>query len=166
MLQDEIYLAMSALQKSIRRGDETVALRYALELERNGLDARMWQRLLVISAEDCFGPITAEIAALRIGYQETSKRVFVAKAVLVLVRAVKCRDADHALLAFDAGLLSLSEHAPDYAYDCHTRDGLFAGRTKEEFYVNEHSALENKAAGLLDWVLSAISKSRGVPRKG
>ena len=54
----------SMLQKAIRRGDYARAGYAANELfdRYNGY---LWRRLLVISAEDCYGAVTQEIIALK-----------------------------------------------------------------------------------------------------
>ena len=50
-LNADRYLAMSALQKAIRRGNEPVALRAALSLLR-GNARGFWRRLGIIAFED------------------------------------------------------------------------------------------------------------------
>jgi replication-associated recombination protein RarA len=53
----------SMLQKSIRRGDVKNAAYAAYELFGN-YNRYLWKRLVVISAEDCYGLVTKEIVAL------------------------------------------------------------------------------------------------------
>ena len=42
------------------------------------------------------------------------------------------------------------EPIPDYAFDCHTMVGKRAGKTKEEFFIEEQDALTPRQAGLFD----------------
>ena len=58
-----MYDMSSMLQKAIRRSDVPYASYAARELYF-GFRPMMWNRLLTVSAEDCFGIITREIAAL------------------------------------------------------------------------------------------------------
>jgi replication-associated recombination protein RarA len=100
--------------------------------------------LLTVSAEDCWGILTAETKALHDSYTEINQhvpkgkpkgRIFISKAVILLCMAKKSRDADHLQnfvydqqAGLDAATLTDElEQAgqyipiPDYAYDCHTR---------------------------------------------
>ena len=49
---------VSALQKTIRRGDARLAGYFAIEMFESNFAAYAWRRLLTISAEDCAGVIT------------------------------------------------------------------------------------------------------------
>ena len=160
----------SALQKAIRRADVTLAGYWAIELWESGYRDYLWRRLLTISAEDCWGLITYEIEALFRGYQFIVKkkkhggRVFASKAVILLAMCQKCRDADHLTnLVYDKDKIDyetlhrdISEARknplpiPDYAYDCHTKRGRIEGRTKEEFFIDEHYNLKPRQPGLFD----------------
>ena len=60
----DFYVVASLLQKAIRRGDYKRAGYAAKELYWDYKDF-MWNRLLVISAEDCYPLVTQEILALR-----------------------------------------------------------------------------------------------------
>jgi len=42
---------------------------------------------------------------------------------------------------------------PDYAFDCHTLKGKRAGKTKTEFFRDEHAALEPFQPGLFDHLI-------------
>lgn len=163
----------SAMQKAIRRGDARLAGYWAMELFGSGYHAYAWRRLLTISAEDCWGILTKEIWALRQAFLEINRhgsrdkthgRLFLAKAVLLLAQAKKCRDADHlANLVYDpraiddetlerelAEARKHHEPIPEYAFDCHTARGRKAGKTKRDFFVDEFEALENRQPGLFD----------------
>jgi replication-associated recombination protein RarA len=160
----------SALQKAIRRADARLAGYWAIELFESGYREYLWRRLLTISAEDCWGLITAEIEALYRSWQVIDRqkkgggRIFPAKATLLLAMARKCRDADHLTnfvydpAAIEAAVLEADlaaaraqpEDIPDYAFDCHTAQGRKAGKTKEEFFDEEYRALQPRQRGLFD----------------
>ena len=59
------YEVLSALQKAIRRGNARLACYWTAELYETGFGPRVWNRLLVISAEDCWGTVTQHVEALR-----------------------------------------------------------------------------------------------------
>lgn len=162
----------SALQKSIRRGNARTAGYWAIELFESGYAPYVWRRLLTISAEDCWGVITHEVEALYRAWTVIHKqkagagRIFVAKAVVLLAMARKCRDADHLTnLVYDKALVddrmleSDLENArknlgnvpiPDYAFDCHTQKGRMMGKTKRQFFKDEFDALKPRQKGLFD----------------
>jgi len=169
----------SALQKAVRRGDARLAGYWAVELFESNYRDYVWQRLLTISAEDCWGVITHEVEALYRAWRIIDKkkkgggRVFVAKATILLSMARKCRDADHLTnLVYDAAGIDgrqleadleaarmVPEAIPDYAWDCHTLRGKRAGKTREMFFVEEYDALRPKQAGLFDQDIEGL-KSR------
>ena len=160
----------SALQKAIRRGDARLAGYWAIELFESNYRDYVWRRLLTISAEDCWGVITHEVEALYRAWQVIDSRkkgggrVFVAKATILLAMVRKCRDADHLTnLVYDPQAVDdaqveadleearrTPENIPDYAFDCHTSAGKRAGKTKRDFFVEEHAALKPRQMGLFD----------------
>lgn len=164
----DFFEVSSAMQKAIRRNDATVAGFFALELWTSGYRDYVWKRLFTISAEDCYGPITKEIEALWQGHELVNKtsneakgRVFVAKAVLLLCRTEKSRDADHLQnFVYDGRLVDVERWIedvrrepipiPDYTFDVHTRKGKKRGRTKAEFFRDEYEALSPRVPGLFD----------------
>lgn len=96
----------SAMQKAIRRGDAKLAGYWALEFWASGFGSYVWRRLLTVSAEDCWGILTAEFKALHDSYIEINRntpakspkgRIFVSKAVILLCLAKKSRDPDQPL---------------------------------------------------------------------
>lgn len=170
----DFYEVSSTLQKAIRRGDAKLAGFFGLELWHSNYGAYVWKRLYTISAEDCWGLITAEIEALHKGYmlvndraKSPKGRIFISKAILLLCDVAKSRDADHLQnLVYDKRM-SLTEEEidayfdevrnepeapkiPDYAFDCHTMKGKRKGKTKKEFFVEEHAALKPRQLGLFD----------------
>ena len=68
----DFYLVSSSLQKAVRRGDARLAGYFALELFPK-YSEYCWKRLLTISAEDCYGPITKEIMALYDAFHVVNK---------------------------------------------------------------------------------------------
>ena len=60
-----MYDCASMLQKAIRRCNPNLAGYAAYELFGN-YHTYMWKRLVVISAEDCYGIMTKEIIALKL----------------------------------------------------------------------------------------------------
>jgi replication-associated recombination protein RarA len=158
------YLAgevASALQKSIRRGEERDALHWATELELSGLGKYVWKRLRIIASEDVglAEPLAAVmVRALYENWLEEVKqqkgdtryagfhRVYLLHAVCLLARARKSRMLDDALAVMYAGDRT-AEHPeiPDYALDRHTARGARMGGGMEHF-VDVGSKIENEAA--------------------
>jgi hypothetical protein len=161
------------MQKAIRRADTKLAGYWALELWESGYANYVWKRLLVVSAEDCWGILTAEVKALHDSYclinsdrrkAEPKGRIFISKAVILLCAAKKNRDADHLQnfvydkqVSIDPETLSQELRdaptyvpIPAYAYDCHTLRGKRAGKTKADFFRSEQEALQPLQLGLFD----------------
>jgi replication-associated recombination protein RarA len=169
-----IGVAVSAMQKAIRRGDPQTACHFALDLACSNYWRYLWERLLIISAEDISTsePITQEIVALANCFASTVKKkprpIFVAKAVLLMCRARKCRDVDHLCVlsstAPEKEAAALIEAAgepcevPDYAYDCHTRTGKARGKTREQFIVEEFEALSPREQGAFDFLVEPFRR--------
>lgn len=83
---------LSMLQKSIRRGDYLHA-GFAANQLKNRYRKAMWNRLMVISSEDCYGVVTKEITTLF--YCDSNERddINISRAVALLCTAKKSRDA-------------------------------------------------------------------------
>ena len=165
------YDMASALQKGIRRGDFNLAGVAAREL-LGKYNKYLWKRLLIISAEDCYGIMTKEIVALYHAYQECEGGkgegggIFVAKAVMLLCMALKNRDACYFACNFmnDEATINpedipvtdfsdcslLDDKIPDYVYDCHTLKGKRSGKTVRDMIIDEQEALQPKQMGLFD----------------
>lgn len=162
-----MYDMASMMQKAIRRCDIPRASYAAYELYGNYAQY-MWRRLLVISAEDCYGIMTKEIIALKLaddtvnktrkGYEKDA--IFVAKAVYLLCIARKSRDACFVACEFmlPDTLLDedeiphinmdelvqmeiLDDEIPDWVFDVHTLKGKIMGRTDVQMTINEQKAL-------------------------
>lgn len=84
------YEVTSAMQNAIRKGDYDVA-GYAMWELIPGYTPYLRKRLLVISAEDCFGVLTKDVMSLCEAGDEES----LAKALVLLCAAKKNRDADY-----------------------------------------------------------------------
>ena len=172
----------SALQKAVRRGDARLAGYFAIEMFESNYTAYAWRRLLTISAEDCAGIVTQEIKALHDSWrvihtaQKGRGRVFLGKAVVLLCLAAKSRDADHLTnLVYDPRAVAddiveraltearaTTEPIPEYAYDVHTRRGKHRGKTRVEFFIEEHDALSPRVPGLFDADLEAVRTKGGL----
>jgi replication-associated recombination protein RarA len=129
----------SALQKSVRRGEERQAIFWATELDLTGYGNYAWKRLRVLCSEDVGiawpdGP--AVIRALYETWQETRKAekdrppehsnamLYLIHAVCLLARAPKSRLVDNACTVFYTGNRAAMEmDVPDYALDHHTARG-------------------------------------------
>ncbi len=83
---------LSMIQKAIRRGDYEYA-GFAANQLRGTFRTAMWNRLLVISAEDCFGVITKELISLRKCDECSKKNQNIGNIVALMCRAKKSRDA-------------------------------------------------------------------------
>lgn len=121
----QLFEVLSAMQKAIRRGDTRMAAYWAAEAydeSNKAARSRVWNRLIVISAEDCAGTTTQhvvslrrqevnavlqkELEALRAADETVNKNkaggkenppcvLFVMKAARMLAMAPKCRDDDN-----------------------------------------------------------------------
>ncbi len=142
----EFFEVSSAFQKAVRRGDEDVALYFAVELFNSGYDEYLWKRIKIICSEDIgLAEMTMPIVvqALYRMYVDQKKKndakhqpekLFLIHAVLLLVRARKSRLVDWALIAaFDFNQKNRME-IPDYAYDKHNRKGRAMGRGLKHFW--------------------------------
>ena len=160
-----MYDMSSMLQKAIRRGNFNHAGYAANELYLS-YSKYLWKRLLVISAEDCYGIMTKEIIALKLADDEINKgrkgnekdKIFIAKAVLLLVLARKNRDACYFACNFMSDDLLIPDteipHAdldqcrlgvegiPDWVFDCHTLKGKKMGKTDLDMVIAEQIALK------------------------
>lgn len=108
----------SAMQKAIRRGDAKLAGYWALELWASGFGHYVWRRLLTVSAEDCWGILTAEVKALHDSYlvinegvpaKSPKGRIFISKAVWRSRSRVDSGSGDGSQRSTD-GRLPISPH--------------------------------------------------------
>ena len=162
------YDMSSMLQKSIRRGRIDLAAYAADELKRQWRNY-LWKRLLIISAEDCYGVITKEIIALKMTDDATGKKedIFIAKALVLLTQARKNRDACYLACNYmsmdDLIPEDKIEHVdietqrrlrdseiPKWVYDVHTLKGKIAGKTINDMIIEEQEALKPHQIGMFD----------------
>lgn len=83
---------MSMMQKAIRRGIFEYAGFAANELQDKFRSA-MWNRILVISSEDCYGVITKELVELRKRDEREKDSKLISAAIALLCKSLKSRDA-------------------------------------------------------------------------
>lgn len=134
---------ISTMQKAIRRRDEKLSMRVALELVDTGCHKAVANRLRVTAHEDIglAGGLDMLVALRSIDdFEAWAKdkndawRLALANAILVLSRATKCREADEFQAACQlAGVEDGPAPVPDYALDKHTRRGKAMGRGMEHF---------------------------------
>ena len=172
----DFYEVASVIQKAIRRGDKLYATYFALEMFASGYSKYLWKRLYTISAEDCYGIITKEVEALYNGFEFVNKnakeekgRIFITKAVVLLCDCKKSRETDHLqCLSYDNKIFidddvitsyikEVSEKdkldIPEYTFDVHTLRGKRAGKTKKDFFIQEHNALNNRQTSIFDDII-------------
>lgn len=139
--------AASALQKSIRRGQEDDAVYWALELADSGYTAYVWRRLLVITSEDVglaeptmpamIHALHQAALTLEAGARDRRQgvgRLQIVHAALALARARKSRIVDHALIVANAD--QTVREVPPAAIDKHTKRGRAMGRGWEDFWAD------------------------------
>jgi replication-associated recombination protein RarA len=150
----------SALQKSIRRGEEEDALFFGTELDISGYGEYAWKRMKIMASEDVGlaepqAAVTIQSLYQSWKEQRTKKdtkhepeRLFFVHAILVLARARKSREVDNALVVMYEGDRSgeLKRDIPDYALDKHTQRGRQMRRGHAHFW-DEGARIEN-ASGL------------------
>lgn len=165
-----LFDVASCLQKSIRRSDYVYA-GYCVNELRGRYNEYLWKKLLIVSAEDCWGVITHEIIALKEadklfnvkykGYDRNGE--FLSKAVTLLLKVAKNRDSDWFAcnLIASEDVLDLTEYIklpdtdeplelPDYTFDCHTLKGKINGKTKADMIHDEQQALTPHKQGDFD----------------
>ena len=87
-----MYDILSCMQKAIRRGMYDLAAFSASELKTTFRKV-MWNRLFVISSEDCYGILTKELLNLYEQDMTCKNTKHIGNAVALLCRALKSRDA-------------------------------------------------------------------------
>ena len=150
----DFFECASALQKSIRRGNEDSAMYFAVELFNSGYGEYVWKRLKIMCSEDiglAEPYMPANIQALYEMYTTQAKkkdtkhapeRLFLTHAIILLCRAKKSRLVDWSLIYYWESHPNKSMAIPDYAFDKHNKRGRTLGRGLDHFY-NEGSHLDN-----------------------
>jgi hypothetical protein len=106
-LSTTTWIAMSALQKAIRRGREDLALRAAATLLVNDPD-RFWRRCVIavedvgIASVDTVGTVTAALGGKRMRASFGGEWSVASFVVSLMARANKCRAADDLLANVDS----------------------------------------------------------------
>ena len=131
LLSDEI----SALQKTVRRGEEYKAVYFAYSIHFSGFGKYLWRRLNVICCEDLgiTSNVIIHVNALRQMWDNNIKTIktptnddflFPLQAVLAMCRVPKIREGD-SLANLVAEDYKEEKHIPipDYAIDPHTEKG-------------------------------------------
>jgi replication-associated recombination protein RarA len=164
----------SAMQKSIRRGDEEAALYWSIELDRSGYGEYVWRRLRIICSEDvglAEPLLPAVIRALYENWSQARKkrddrqeswRLFLVHGVILLSRAKKSRIVDHALIYFYAD--DTTRPIPDIALDKHTAAGKRLGRGWDHFF-DEAALLADPETGELSEAPTLPDRYRDRARK-
>jgi replication-associated recombination protein RarA len=136
---------ISALQKEIRRGktENAVLLAYEMLTTSSELEAKLWQRLLVISVEDIgWGDLNATTIVnalyqmhLNPGLIEGDRFLFAIHAVRFLCVCQKDRSSSELLswLKVKVEKEGTLPDIPDYAIDRHTFRGQQMGRGTKHF---------------------------------
>jgi replication-associated recombination protein RarA len=168
---------ISTLQKSIRRGDVRLAMLVARELYETSaeLEAVMWSRLCVISAEDVGDGSFQEpvvVNALfqmheRLGRDAGDRWLFAVHAVRYLAERVKDRTSDEwanlVMLLMDASPRPFE--IPEYALDVHTRRGQESGRSVAEFWT-DGAIVANERPGRDTSIRDELMRLRGEAAEG
>jgi replication-associated recombination protein RarA len=136
---------ISALQKEIRRGhaENAALLAYELLTTSEELEAKLWQRLQVISVEDIgYGQADAPIliqALFQMHHDfprpQGDRFLFALHAVRYLCTCTKDRSSDELLnwVKYAIEVDGQRPVVPDYAIDMHTEAGRRLGRGKRHF---------------------------------
>ncbi len=147
-------LAISALQKSIRRGlaEEAITFAYEMYITSEQFEDKLWRRLQAISVEDVgFGDLSAPVLINTLNqmrqnfpYTDGDRPIFFVHAIRYLAAAKKDRTSDNlkniVVTQFNYGR---KPDVPDFALDMHTEQGRALGRDFKHFLA-EGSRVENE----------------------
>lgn len=166
---------ISALQKSIRRGllENAVLIGQEMIATSEALEAKLWQRLSVISVEDIGHgdlqmPVLVETLyqqSQRLPYGEHDRLLFALHAIRVLCEAEKDRSSDD-MANWARRSVELGENAPeipDVAKDMHTRAGQEQGRDYRHF-IEEASQVQPASPHAdmrwRNWLIAALDEGK------
>jgi replication-associated recombination protein RarA len=136
---------ISALQKEIRRGhaENAALLAYEMLTTDEALEAKLWERLQVISVEDVgYGQVEAPVLVhalcqmhLNFPRPQPDRYLFALHAVRYLCDCQKDRSSDEMLnwVRHVVEAEGRRPEVPDYARDMHTRAGRERGRGLRHF---------------------------------
>lgn len=147
---------ISALQKSIRRGNEKAACEFAYEMYITSpqFEEKLWRRLLAISVEDIgMGNPLAAIMVHNLNtmrkefqYNESDRAMFFIHAIRYLCNSEKDRSSDLLKnIIIKSFAMGYVPEIPDIALDKHTTRGKEMGRGSEHF-LHEASKVVPQAA--------------------
>lgn len=147
---------ISALQKSIRRGNEKAACEFAYEMYITSpqFEEKLWRRLLAISVEDIgMGNPLAAIMVNNLNtmrkefqYNESDRAMFFIHAIRYLCNSEKDRSSDLLKnIVIKSFAMGYVPEIPDIALDKHTTRGKEMGRGSEHF-LHEASKVVPQAA--------------------
>ncbi|KAF1293101.1 hypothetical protein [Candidatus Enterococcus leclercqii] len=147
---------ISALQKSIRRGNEKAACEFAYEMYITSpqFEEKLWRRLLAISVEDIgMGNPLAAIMVNNLNtmrkefqYNESDRAMFFIHAIRYLCNSEKDRSSDLLKnIVIKSFAMGYVPEIPDIALDKHTIRGKEMGRGSEHF-LHEASKVVPQAA--------------------
>lgn len=147
---------ISALQKSIRRGNEKAACEFAYEMYITSpqFEEKLWRRLLAISVEDIgMGNPLAAIMVNNLNtmrkefqYNESDRAMFFIHAIRYLCSSEKDRSSDLLKnIVIKSFAMGYVPEIPDIALDKHTTRGKEMGRGSEHF-LHEASKVVPQAA--------------------
>lgn len=137
---------ISSLQKEIRRGELENAVKLAYEMIGTSpeLEAKLWERLKVISVEDIgWGDLNAPLLIdtldrfhLELERGRADRTLFALHAVRYLCTRFKDRSSDEMTVWVTRGAAGgqMAPEIPDYALDQHTQRGRVMGRGSRHFY--------------------------------
>ncbi|EOH95805.1 hypothetical protein UAY_03231 [Enterococcus moraviensis ATCC BAA-383] len=142
---------VSALQKSIRRGNERAACDFAYEMYITSpqFEEKLWRRLLAISVEDIgMGNENAAIMVNNLNqmrkefqYNESDRAMFFFHAIRYLCQSEKDRSSDLLKnIVIKSFAMGYVPEIPDIALDKHTTRGKEMGRDSKHF-LNEASVV-------------------------
>ena len=121
---------ISALQKSIRRGHEDLAIRVATELMATSPELEDYNYMATVIVKSLYD----SSLLLSDGQAESDRRILLVHAIRFLCAQDKDRSsALHASIAKRECLKNIPIEFPDYVYDLHTLIGQKMGRGYEYF---------------------------------
>ncbi len=141
------YEAVSAMQKAIRRCEESEAVFWAIELFESNYISHVWNRLFVIAHEDiglAEQGFSAKLVGLKQSYdyleqhrpKKISKRLVFLQTIITFARAKKSRYIDYAYSVYwdQHDEIAQNKEVPYFCYDMHTRIGKAMGKGMDHFY--------------------------------
>lgn len=135
---------ISALQKSIRRGEVEQACMFAYEMYISSpqLEDKLWRRLLTISVEDIgMGNPNAVLMVQSLNemrksfeYSDNDRTIYFIHAIRYMCASEKDRSSDLLKnICIKSFAMGKFPEIPDYALDKHTQRGLAMGRDSFHF---------------------------------